>query len=213
MRILITAGPTREPLDPVRYLTNRSSGKMGYALAAAASQRGYEVILISGPTCLDVPPQVDFIPVESAREMYQAVQNQIGLAEVGIFSAAVSDYRPVAFSPVKIKKTGESMTVELTRNPDILGSTRSEFGFKGTLVGFAAETESLETNARAKLECKGCDLVVANDVSKPDIGFDTEENQVLLVFPEHSDPLPRESKQDLAFLILDAIEDLRSVKG
>ena len=112
MQILITAGPTREAIDPVRYLTNRSSGKMGYALAAAAARKGHRVVLISGPTCLDVPPGVDFLPVESAAEMFAAVRNQINRADVAIFAGAVSDYRPAEVAEQKIKKTGETLTLE-----------------------------------------------------------------------------------------------------
>ncbi|NNM29582.1 MAG: phosphopantothenoylcysteine decarboxylase, partial [Akkermansiaceae bacterium] len=173
MNLLITAGPTREAIDPVRYLTNRSSGKMGYALAEVAARHGHKVLLVSGPTSLDLPPGVDFLPVESAADMFDAVRNQIRKADAAVFAAAVADYRPAAPSAEKIKKTSETMTLELVRNPDILGSARATFHFPGVLVGFAAETDDLEANARAKLEKKGCDLVVANDVSRPGIGFDS----------------------------------------
>ncbi len=210
MKILITAGPTREAIDPVRYLTNRSSGKMGYALAAATLRKGHEVLLISGPTCLDVPDGADFLPVESAAELFDAVQHWIGRMDVAIFAAAVADYRPANVPDQKIKKTGETMTIELVRNPDVLGSTRSEFGFTGTLVGFAAETENLESNARDKLTRKGCDLIVANDVSRNDIGFDSNENEVLLVYPDRTVTLPKDEKEHLAFHILEAALELRS---
>lgn len=203
--MLITAGPTREAIDPVRYLTNRSSGKMGYALAAAAARKGHRVVLVSGPTSLDVPPGVDLLPVESAAEMFDAVRHQIGRADVAVFAAAVSDYRPVEVAGQKIKKSGETLTLELVRNPDILGSARGEFGFAGILVGFAAETENVEDNARDKLTRKGCDLIVANDVSRRDIGFDSSQNEVLLVYPDRSKPLPKDEKEHLAFHILDAI--------
>ena len=209
VKFLITAGPTQEAIDPVRYLTNRSSGKMGYALAAAAARKGHEVILISGPTCLDIPPGVDFLPVQSAADMFTAVQSQIPRADIGVFAAAVADYRPAEVAEQKIKKTGETLTLDLVRNPDILGSARSAFGFEGILVGFAAETENLEENARGKLTRKGCDLIVANDVSRKDIGFDSSQNEVLLVYPGHSDPLPKDEKEHLAYHILDAIVTLR----
>lgn len=211
MKILITAGPTREPLDPVRYLTNRSSGKMGYALAEAAARRGHRVTLVSGPTNLDVPVKVDYIPVETAREMFEAVRLQIGKSDAAIFTAAVADYRPAVFADKKIKKSGESMTLELIRNADILGSARSEFGFQGILVGFAAETENLEKNARDKLERKGCNLVVANDVSQSGIGFDSDHNQVLLVYPGRVEPLPMDTKEHVAHLILDSIVELQNM--
>ena len=208
MNFLITAGPTREAIDPVRYLSNRSSGRMGYALAAAAARKGHHILLISGPSCLDVPVGVDFLPVESAREMFEAVENHINTADAAIFAAAVADYRPTSVPDQKIKKTGEFLTLELVRNPDLLGSARSDFGFQGTLVGFAAETEHLETNARDKLSRKACDLIVANDVSRRDIGFDSSQNEVLLVFPDRSEPLPMDEKEHLAYHLLDAIVSL-----
>lgn len=211
MKILITAGPTREPLDPVRYLTNRSSGKMGYALAAAAASQGHRVILVSGPTDLDIPAGVDFVPVESASEMFQAVEAWIKDCELAIFAAAVADYRPASVASEKIKKTGETLTLELVRNPDILGSARGELGFEGILVGFAAETQNLEENARQKLVRKKCDLIVANDVSRRDIGFDSNQNEVLLVYADRSQALPKDDKGHLAHHILAAAIDLHSL--
>lgn len=208
MTILITAGPTREAIDPVRYLTNRSSGKMGYAIAEAAANAGHKVILISGPTRLDIPDGIDFIPAESAEQMYDAVEHWIGKADIAIFAAAVADYRPAHVPEHKIKKTGDTMTLELVRNPDILGSTRSVFDYNGILVGFAAETQNVEANARGKLERKGCNFVVANDVSRKDIGFDANENEVLLVYPDHTEALDKDSKQHLGHLILEKALDL-----
>ena len=205
MKVLITAGPTREAIDPVRYLSNRSSGKMGYALAEAAARLGHRVLLVSGPTCLDVPGGVDFVPVESAAEMHEAVAHHLSRMDVAIFAAAVADYRPAEVPEHKIKKSGETMTLELVRNPDILGSARNPLGFDGFLVGFAAETENLEENARGKLERKGCNLVVANDVSQPGTGFDAEDNEVLLVYPDRTEALPRDSKAHLARHIIEAI--------
>lgn len=203
MKFLITAGPTREALDPARYITNRSSGRMGYALAGAAKHDGHEVILISGPTALDVPPGVDFIHVESAQEMYEAVRDMVKYADVAILCAAVADYRPVAFSEQKIKKDGERLVIELERTPDILGSMRDVFGFTGTLVGFAAETQNVEDYARGKLERKKCDFIVANDVSRADIGFDSRENEVALVFPDHTEYLEKDTKEHIAMHIIE----------
>ena len=208
MTILITAGPTREAIDPVRYLTNRSSGKMGYALAEAAQGHGHRVILISGPTLIDVPDGIDFIPIESAADMYQAVEHWIAQADIAVFAAAVADYRPAQIAGQKIKKTGDTMTLELVRTPDILASARSQFNFPGTLVGFAAETENVEENARGKLKRKNCDLIVANDVSRKDIGFDSSENEVTLVYPDRTAPLPKDSKEHLAHHLIELIEEL-----
>ena len=210
MTILITAGPTREPIDPVRFLGNRSSGKMGYAIARAAADSGHRVILVSGPTHLNVPDRVDYIPVETTAEMYAAVGHWINQADVAIFAAAVADYRPAHTPGHKIKKTADTLTLELVRNPDILGSARDAFAYKGILVGFAAETEDLEKNARGKLEQKGCDLVVANDVSRRDTGFDSNDNEVLLVFPDRIEQLPRDSKQHLGHIILQRALELAS---
>ena len=206
MKILITAGPTREPLDPVRYLTNRSSGKMGYAIAGAAAHEGHRVLLISGPTSLDVPDGIDFLPVETAAEMYDAVANHIGRMDVAIFAAAVADYSPAEVSAEKIKKSGDTLTLELLKTKDILGSARSQMGFQGYLVGFAAETQNLEANARDKLVRKGCDLVVANDVSRSDIGFDSAENEALLVFPDRTEAFAKASKQDPAMHLVHLVE-------
>ena len=213
VKVLVTAGPTREPIDPVRFLTNRSSGKMGYALAGAFVHEGHSVLLVSGPTHLDVPENVDFIPVETAAEMHDVVSRYIGKMDIAVFAAAVADYTPAKVQPQKIKKSGESLTLELVRTADILGSARQSFGFTGTLVGFAAETENLEANAREKLVRKHCDLVIANDVSQPGLGFDSDENQVLLVYPNHTDPLPAASKYELSLQLVDAIAGLHSSKS
>ncbi len=208
MNILVTAGPTREPLDPVRFISNRSSGKMGYELAAAFARADHTVLLVSGPTALDVPDGIDFLPVETAAEMHAAVSHHIGRMDIAIFAAAVADYTPAAIAPQKLKKSADTITLELVKTPDILGSARTVFGFTGTLVGFAAETENLEAHARGKLTRKGCDLVVANDVSKPGIGFDSNHNEVLLVYPNHNEALPLASKHDLAHQLVQAILEL-----
>jgi phosphopantothenoylcysteine decarboxylase/phosphopantothenate--cysteine ligase len=208
MKVLITAGPTREPLDPVRYLTNRSSGKMGYALAGAFAHEGHAVLLISGPTQLESPAGVDLLCVETAAEMYAAVASYLGKMDVAVFAAAVADYTPVQVSAQKIKKTGESLLLELVKTKDILGSARHKLGFAGVLVGFAAETENLEIQAREKLQRKACDLIIANDVSQPGMGFDSDDNEVLLVFPSHSEALLPASKHELALQLVDVISRL-----
>jgi phosphopantothenoylcysteine synthetase/decarboxylase len=202
MKILITAGPTREAIDPVRFLTNRSSGKMGYAIADAAVHAGHQVLLVSGPTLLDVPAGVDFIPVESAAEMYEVVARYLPKMGAAFFAAAVADFTPAEISSQKIKKTGEKIILELVKTKDILGSARDPLGFKGFLVGFAAETENLETNARIKLEKKSCDLIVANDVSRSDIGFDSEENEALLIFKDRAEVFDKAPKHDLAMYLV-----------
>ena len=208
MKVLITAGPTVEPIDPVRYLTNRSSGKMGYSLAAAAAKRGHSVLLISGPTSLEIPDGVDYLPVESASDMYQAVEAQIGRHDIAIFAAAVADYTPAQVSDQKIKKLGDEMTLTLARTKDILGSAREVMNFQGTLVGFAAETENIIENARGKCLRKKCNLVIANDVSRKDIGFDSSENEVTLVYPESEESLPQDSKEHLAYHLIELIEEI-----
>jgi phosphopantothenoylcysteine synthetase/decarboxylase len=208
VRVLITAGPTREPLDPVRFLSNRSSGKMGYALAQGFVHAGHSVLLISGPTALDVPDEVDFIPVETASEMHAAVGRSIGRMDLAVFAAAVADYAPASVMPRKLKKTGATWTLELIRTPDILGAARGEFGFAGTLVGFAAETENLEANARDKLVRKQCDLIIANDIAKPGLGFDADSNEVLLVYPHSNEAWPAAPKHDLAHRLVGAIVEL-----
>ena len=203
MKFLITAGPTREALDPVRYLTNRSSGRMGYALAGAARHEGHSVLLISGPTTLDVPEGVDFIQVETAQQMYETVRDMLRGVDIAILCAAVADYRPVAQAEHKIKKTEERITLELERTPDILGSMRTEFNYGGVLVGFAAETNDVIENAQSKLHRKGCDMIVANDVSRPGIGFGSAENEVTLIYTDRTEPLPRESKEWIAMQIVE----------
>ncbi len=203
MRILVTAGPTREPIDPVRFLSNRSSGRMGYALAEAARQAGHEVVLVSGPVWLEPPSGARIFRVETTRQMFEAVRAEIDRCDIAIFSAAVADYRPVTVSASKIKKNTGTLTLDLERTEDILGSARSVFDFKGTLVGFAAETGNLVDNARDKLKRKGCDLIIANDVSQPGIGFDSTENAVTLCLPSGEiQTLPRQSKTSLASALI-----------
>lgn len=208
MRVLITAGPTRESLDPVRYLSNRSSGRMGYALAEAARASGHTVVLISGPVALEAPEGVALIRVETAQQMYEAVAREIKGRDVAIFAAAVADYRPVAVAGQKIKKSADHLTLELERTPDILGAVRQSMGFEGYLVGFAAETENLISHAQDKLARKHCDMIVANDVSEPGIGFDSAENAVTLCLPDGQTlPLPRQPKTVLARTLMGLITE------
>ncbi|MDD2308139.1 MAG: bifunctional phosphopantothenoylcysteine decarboxylase/phosphopantothenate--cysteine ligase CoaBC [Desulfuromonadaceae bacterium] len=207
--ILITAGPTREELDPVRYISNYSSGKMGYALARAARRRGAQVLLISGPTSLARPEGVTVVTVTSAVEMQREVLARVAKCHVVIKAAAVADYRPLVRNNTKIKKKGDSMTIELVKNPDILaglggmngGLTRSPF-----LVGFAAETDALAENAAKKLSEKNLDMIVANDVSQPDAGFNVDTNRALLIFKDGSSyDCGLMSKDQLAGTILDHV--------
>lgn len=210
MKVLITAGPTREPIDPVRFLSNRSSGKMGFALAEAAAATGHEVLLISGPVNLSAPGSVRRIDVETAQEMHEAVLAEIHGQDSAILCAAVADYRPAKILAQKLKKTGEQYILELERTPDILGSLR-KVGFGGILVGFAAETEDLEDHARDKLHRKGCDLIVANDVGRSDIGFDRNENEVLIVTKNGAtESIAKRDKREIARIILDRVERLNS---
>ncbi len=202
MHFLITAGPTREPIDPVRFLSNRSSGKMGYALAVAAYAAGHEVTLISGPTNLTPPAGVKFISIQTAAELWTAMQQHFPQADYIICAAAVADYRPVSMASQKLKKSAGEMSLTLTPNVDVLGSLRSA-GYRGVLVGFAAETQDLLANAQAKLTRKGCDLMIANDVSQPGIGFDAEDNAVTLLYREGPpETLPRQSKTALAATLI-----------
>ncbi len=177
-------------------------------MASAFIHEGHSVLLVSGPTALDVPDGADFVPVETAAEMHDVVSRYLGKMDVAVFAAAVADYTPMRVEPEKIKKNGDLLTLELVRTADILGSAREPIGFSGTLVGFAAETENVEENARHKLVHKQCDLVIANDVSKEGIGFDSDHNEVTMIYPDHSEPLPAASKHDLAHQLVHAILSL-----
>lgn len=181
LSILITAGPTVEAIDPVRYLTNHSSGKMGYALAKAAVDLGHKVILISGPTGLVPPRGCRVITVESARAMEQAVLKHFAKSQVIIKTAAVADYRPVSIHSQKIKKTGATLMLRLVRNPDILKQLGMRKRADQTLIGFAAETQKLIKNAEKKIYEKNLDWIVLNDVSRKDIGFGSDQNAVTLI--------------------------------
>ena len=215
MRILVTAGPTLEPIDPVRYITNRSSGKMGYALAGRASMRGAEVTLVSGPTHLKPPYGVRFLPVKTAEEMRDTVVGSRDGWDVAIKAAAVADYRPAEMASEKIKKTAAELTLKLVRNPDILGELGASRGEKACiLVGFAAETADLLSNARQKLAAKHMDMIVANDVTRSDAGFDVDTNLVKIIDRQGGiEDLPLMSKDDVADRILDRIRDLWGQRG
>jgi phosphopantothenoylcysteine decarboxylase / phosphopantothenate---cysteine ligase len=200
--VLVTAGATQEPIDAVRFISNPSSGKMGYAIAEAAHQRGAEVILVSGLTSLTPPPGVKFHSVRTACEMHEAVVREYEKADIVIKAAAVSDYRPKQFIPYKVKKTEDVQTVELVRNPDILAELGQRKG-KRVLVGFAAETEELLANAQKKVRAKHLDMIVANEVGHAGSGFQSDENKVLILHDNgRIEDLPLMSKQQLAHEIL-----------
>ena len=209
--VLITAGPTCEDLDPVRYLTNRSSGKMGYAVAEATARRGAKTILISGPTSLETPNGVQRIDVRTAEEMLRAVNENFEKATIAIFAAAVADYRPAKSFDQKIKREKEPLTITLEPNADILATVAKNKGNR-LVVGFAAETERVAENARKKLTAKNADIIVANDVTAEGAGFDVDTNVVTLFSRDGRDlALPRMSKSEVAQRILDEVVRLRSV--
>ncbi|HEV2985912.1 MAG TPA: bifunctional phosphopantothenoylcysteine decarboxylase/phosphopantothenate--cysteine ligase CoaBC [Vicinamibacterales bacterium] len=212
-RVLVTAGPTYEDLDPVRYIGNRSSGRMGYAIAAEAARRGAEVTLITGPSDLETPPVREVVRVRGAAEMHHAVMARAGDMHVVVMAAAVADYAPVERSGQKMPKDGETLTLVLKKTPDILGDLGQRRMASGTgplLVGFAAETEHVVTRAAAKRERKHADLIVANDVSRSDAGFDVDVNEVTIVGAEGAEALPLQSKTRVACHILDRVEQLLS---
>jgi phosphopantothenoylcysteine decarboxylase/phosphopantothenate--cysteine ligase len=207
--VLVTAGPTYEDLDPVRYLTNRSSGKMGYAMAQAAARRGAKVILVSGPTSLETPAGVRRVDVRTAEEMHAAVTKDFAGCSIGIFAAAVADYRPVEKHAEKIKKSGASLTLQLESTVDILQEMARSKGDK-FIVGFAAETADVAQNARKKLAAKNLDLLVANDVTAEAAGFEHDTNVVSLYYRDGRDTVvPKMSKAEVAQRVLDEIVRLR----
>ena len=210
-RILVTSGPTREPIDPVRYLSNRSSGKMGHAIATAALRRGAEVVLIAGPTALEPPPGATYVPVQTAEEMREAALQHLSSASVVIKAAAVADYRVAEPAGQKIKsKKDEGLTLSLVPNPDILRELAARKG-RAFLVGFAAETNDVRKNAHAKLSAKGIDLLVANDVSRSEIGFEADDNQVVLLDRWGGEvELPKMAKVAVADAILNRVLVLRA---
>jgi len=204
-RVLVTAGPTREPIDPVRYVSNPSSGKMGYAVARAAEYRGAEVVLVAGPNHLSAPLNVTVVPVNTAREMAQAVFDHMEDTHIVIKTAAVSDYRPAAAAPQKIKKTDDEMVLRMVKNQDIL----KELGRRKKghiLVGFAAETEALENNASKKLSQKNLDIIAGNLVDHPAYGFGSDDNKMTLFYRDGSrEAVPAMTKEALAHELLDRV--------
>lgn len=209
--IMVTAGPTREAIDPVRYISNHSSGKMGYAIARAALDRGAKVLLISGPVALTPPAGAEIIPVISAQDMYEAAVSRFEGVDAVIGAAAPADYKPAEVSPTKIKKAADTMTITLIRTPDIiktLGQTKT----KQKVVGFAAETQDIEQYARQKLVDKNMDMIVANDVSVDGVGFGSDYNAVKIIRHDGNlKEVPRMSKEQVAHIILDELAGLFEV--
>jgi phosphopantothenoylcysteine decarboxylase/phosphopantothenate--cysteine ligase len=198
LRFLITAGPTREPIDPVRYLSNRSSGKMAYAIAEAAMAAKHEVVVISGPVSLPAPEGARVAKVVTSDQMYDAVHEHLPRCDVLVMCAAVADYKPVKASPFKIKKGAAALILELVPTRDILSSLAGKER-NYLVVGFAAETNELEENATKKLREKNCDMIVANDVSRSDSGMESDENEVTIFFRDgQSTKIPRTSKKNIA---------------
>jgi phosphopantothenoylcysteine decarboxylase/phosphopantothenate--cysteine ligase len=205
--IVVTAGGTQEPIDAVRHIGNRSSGKMGYALAEAARDRGAAVILIAGPTSLPPPPGVEMIPVQTASQMKTAVDGAVSRTDVLIMAAAVADYQPRTTAEGKIKKEASSLTLELVRTPDILAEVKGDF----IKVGFAAESEDIVANAKEKLKKKQLDLIVANDITIADSGFGTDTNKVSIIDRDgKAENLPLLSKREVADRVLDRVVQLIS---
>ena len=211
-RVLITAGPTQEAIDPVRFLTNRSSGKMGYAVAEAALARGASVTLITGPVSITPPEGARTICVRSAAEMYKAVADNLSDATMVVMAAAVSDYRPTANHQQKIKKNGSALSLELEQTEDILASVTRQAGSR-VVIGFAAETENVIEGAKKKLAEKGADLIVANDVSATDAGFDVDTNRIALVSSEGVIEFPLLSKLEAASRIIDAAVKIKGSRA
>lgn len=206
LKVLVTAGPTRESVDPVRYITNHSSGKMGYAVAEAAAERGAEVLLISGPVSIGKPAGVELVSVTTAKEMYTAVMENYAAYDIVIMAAAVADYRPADISDIKIKKKEDEMTLKLERTTDIAKEVGKAKGNR-VLVGFCAETNDLLENARKKIASKNLDMIVANDVTKKGAGFGTDTNIITIIRKDGSVlELPIMSKQSAAHRIMDEIQ-------
>jgi phosphopantothenoylcysteine decarboxylase/phosphopantothenate--cysteine ligase len=215
-RVLVTAGPTREAIDPVRYVGNRSSGRMGFAVAEAAWRRGAEVTLVSGPSSLDPPVGVELVRVQSAQEMLEAVSSAIGDADVTVFAAAVADFKPTAPEDRKVKReaVGDAYDVTLAPNPDIAGDTKDRRKAGSVTVGFALETNDVLENARKKLEKKGFDFLVANDVTEEGAGFDVDTNRVtILAAGAEPEALPLMTKDAVAEQILDRAAQRMASRG
>ena len=212
MRMLVTAGPTREPIDPVRFISNRSTGKMGFAIAQCAVARGHTVTLVAGPVALATPPGLQRVDVVSARDMLKAVETHLPDCNGLVMCAAVADWRPRQPSAVKLKKRGMSPVLELEPNPDILATIRDRKNGR-VFVGFAAETGDPRPEGRRKLAEKGLDLLVANDVSRPDAGFAADTNRVVLLTPDGKDQtLPLLSKQEVAERIVTWVEQVLALR-
>lgn len=209
-QVLVTAGPTREQIDPVRFLSNYSSGKMGVALAAAAWRRGADVTLVAGPLAVAPPVGVTHVTVQSTTEMRDAVAERLAGADVLVMAAAPADYQPAERAPGKLKKMGSARTLELRETPDILASTKDRRRPGSVVVGFALETDDLLANARRKLDGKGLDIVVLNAANEPGAGFGVDTNRVTIVTRGRAEPeqLPLLDKRDVADAILDRVEGL-----
>jgi phosphopantothenoylcysteine decarboxylase/phosphopantothenate--cysteine ligase len=201
--VLVTAGPTREPIDPVRFISNRSSGKMGFAVARAAAEAGARVILVAGPVQIEGPEGIERINVESAAQMYEQAMARIGEADIYIGAAAISDYRPASIAPQKIKKRQDTLALEMIRSPDLLAAVAA-LPDRPFTVGFAAETEKVEEHALAKLHGKRLDMIIANQVGER-LGFDADDNSALALWEGGREPLGHMSKAELAHLIIAVI--------
>lgn len=202
-KVLVTAGPTREAIDPVRFITNHSTGKMGYAVAAAAMRRGAEVTLISGPVSLTPPPFAEVVPVVSAEDMYQAVTERAGEQDFIIKTAAVADYRPVGVASEKVKKQDGDMSIPLTRTRDILAELGTRKRAGQVICGFSMETENMLVNSQAKLQKKHVDMIVANNLKDDGAGFGTDTNRVTIITSQGAEALPLLSKEQVAHILLD----------
>jgi phosphopantothenoylcysteine decarboxylase/phosphopantothenate--cysteine ligase len=199
VKFLITAGPTREPIDPVRYISNRSSGKMGYAVAEAALREGHDVALISGPASVEPPRNANLIPVSTSDEMFEAVHRRVDKCDICVLCAAVADYKPANVSSIKIKKRDAKFSLELIPTRDILDSLGHKQDRQFVLVGFAAETDHVEENAAKKLRAKNCDIIVANDVSGADSGMESDVNEVIILFRDgEKTKISRAPKKNIA---------------
>jgi len=210
MKFLVTAGPTREAIDPVRFISNRSSGKMGYAIAGAAVTRGHQVVLVSGPVALKAPAGVQLLLVTAAEEMCRAVLSNVAWCDALVMAAAVADWRPEKCSEAKVKKDAGPWVLRLERTADILSAVRT-LKEERTVVGFAAETHDVMALARDKLVRKGVDLMVANDVSRPDAGFEVDMNRVSFLAADGSEEtLPLMSKTEVAQRIIGWVETARA---
>jgi phosphopantothenoylcysteine decarboxylase/phosphopantothenate--cysteine ligase len=213
--MLVTAGPTYEDFDPVRYIGNRSSGRMGFAIAAEATRRGAQVVLVAGPSSVEPPAVRELVRVRTADDMHAAVIERADVVDVVVMAAAVADYAPVDPATHKVPKSGETVTVVLRKTPDILaelGSRRLAAGRGPVLVGFAAETDDVVARAGAKRLAKRVDLIVANDVSRLDAGFGVDTNEVTIIGADGAEALPLQSKARVAAAILDRIEQLVGLK-